>query len=180
VTLYKQSSGTPLTFEETHALETLRPAKIQLTGKSYSLDINLQSLTLKSILSPSDELFLSFEFPSMRINQFMDCPITDFLCAVAILGDVNNVNQVRNRQLILVESKNLIDSPEEFVDDLMDTMTVLPRNSLRFYQNYLEAKKWHEAISVSPDDLKIFKEMLTLTRGDLTRRRRRKQKVAAP
>lgn len=179
VALYKRAAGIAMSYEETHALNTMRPNKIQLSFKAYPVAVNLQAVTLRSVLSPSDDLFFSFEFPNMEIHKFLDRPVTDFLCAFAILGDVSNINLIRNREVMTVEAQNIPNLPEGTVEDLVDTMSLLPRNSLRFYHNYLETKKWHEATSISADDLKIFKDLLTLTRGDLTRRRLRQQKVAA-
>ena len=163
VACYKLSLNLSLTDSEKQLQTKLKTGTISFFKIGYPKTPLLEFVKLEDVFSETDFKFLSDNFPSAQFQLFKNQSISDFLCILSIFFDHNQIAKLRNEQIIkthLSKSKNT--DSDVLAPALIASLEIFPKNSLRFYQNYLERKKWQSSLIITDEDLTIFKEMLSI------------------
>lgn len=176
-----KSKSQPLSKTEQEYLKSTKDGKLEVLRMNVPKSAVLSSRPLSEFLSKADIEYLDSEFPNAKIGKFTDQPIDDFLTVFSVIGDASALSLQSDIEILKEEVQKLLPekNSEQLLADISDTITFFPPNSARFYQNYIERRAWLRATSITPEDLKTFKEMLSIMRGLIIRRFSFKPKMAS-
>lgn len=166
VAKFKVKLGMKTSNEENKFIDELSKNQIiDFIDSKYPFQSFLAKKQIKEVFSEKDFKFFEEHFPSSNIRDFSQNSISDFLCVFALLIDHNNLKKIQNEAIVSNFMKMYQFPVKNFTEQsLHETLNFHPKNSIRFYVNYLERRKWRDSLKISDTDLEILKDMLTILR----------------